>query len=443
MTVPINLPLAISISAVAQTLARVDAAADYVAPYSDHPFAFETAGLWREAVHNGNVDDVIRHIQSSGIAPYHHLNDGARDSLRKLALRHPELRAELQEGAARIERAIGVSLPLRMSVYPGFHPSHLHRKGLILFLNGPDASLAVTMPMGGLQTFHVADPAGEAVPDFGVRSKGLITMRGHSPKIRGHFAESGIRDLAAYDLPGQRIFPLLSPLRASLSADVTRVGRFNFFGLRLDEDGIPIGARLEEMTRFQDQVDLLIFGGAAVGQDQLPVEWLRLLRPRMTLYAQPGATPTSLDGHRSVFPISSGEATSLDFDPNRKTMTVSDNRTTVGASWERESRLLGGLERLRAETTRHVFGNILGDRPAWRWSQSILNGAIPQALRYLLLLDSAPSLYETGAAKEEALVTLVDQMTDPLSLPGAAVDHVRVLKDLLIRSGLLERRDGS
>ena len=131
------------------------------------------------------------------------------------------------------------------------------------------------------------------------------------------------------------------------------------------------------------------------------------------------------------------------------TALCDDSPLRVTRGLNRSAQILNLLEEIRGEVARDLGPRLRGRmasaapgkraQDAWLWANLNLNGAIPMALRYLLLLDSDPYRYGTLAAREEALARIINEATDPLQIHHWGPDQVWTLKELLLRSGLLER----
>ena len=441
---PSPLSLVPSAFTVTQTLVRVEAVAEYSVPYTDAALAVQTANHWGECIGRRDVEGLMESIRSHHIFAYLHLNEGRRATLQQLALHDPALHSQLQEEAASIERAIGVTTPLRLQVFGEFRPELIRRRGINLFLNIPEELSGMTLPLvGSHQILQIGGSGEDVAPQSRRRPRNLPARQRHSDAIKGHFAEDTIKSLAEYELLGERVTPLLSPPRVSLGPWLTRIGRFTFLGLT---EAIT-DRNLETVLRFQNQVDVLVLGAAFMAQSGTMEEAVDMLRPEIVLSA--GAKASSFrtaDGQATALFAPASSAV-LDLDPVGKTLSISSERSLSVVSWDRPHRTKEILDMARPAATRNVFGNILGDRGAWRVSQVTLNGAVRSAHHYLTQLDESPYLYATAAEREDVLLKIVEEMTkghSPLSNADEVnIEHVLSLKGLLLQSGLLERRDGA
>lgn len=436
---PLSLTFALSPAAVAQTLARVENAAHYAQGFESRDLTQVQAYQWRTLLDAAEPGRLAEFIRRSNVTPYDLLEDEQRAMLRHFALESPELRAELQEGAARIERSIGLILPLRLSLRAGVDAGEDLPRGMALLLNRP-----VDRPDSGATQVFQLDDGETAASTRDPRVRTELLSASHSPKIRGHFAEAAIKEIAKRPLAGRRIIPLSSPIQTLLdSRQLTRVGRFTFLGIDLSPARFDGDGDWERLLPFEDQADVLVLGGLTAVEPSLVLSLIASLRPRLTLAGSEAPSFIRSKEFGAAALIAPGADAHLRLDPVAQNLTVTQGAEVLSVSWERSSRYLQALERARAPVTRTVFGNILRDRRDWRWSQSVLNGAIPQALRYLILLDASPDLTGSVASREEFLRDIVNQMTKDLDLPGADTDHVAAFKEVLLQSGLLDPNGGT
>lgn len=439
MPLPSPLPISFSGTAMARTFARVETAAQYALPFTGLRPAQAIAEDWSRLLIAQDAPALTELIQNRHVTPYPLLNDEDKAHLRALALKTPDLRAALQEGAAQIERSIGVSMPLHIRVYASGETVSGPLRGISLFLNegNHDDDAAAE---GSAQVFEIA-PRAQTLPTPGTGVVRDLKNPAHSPELRGHIGERVIRELAPLRIPGDRILPLSSPSRVFLNnRSLTRVGHFTFLGI---PPALSIPAlNLGSLRKFEDQVDVLCLAGAISLRPEIAAEIIGTLRPRITLAA---GVQTHLypSGNLGIFGVIAPKSEAwLDLNPRKDTVTITADDDSEWRSSGYSRRAMDRLESVRARVTRSVFGDILTDRRDWRWSQSILNGAIPQALRYLIFLQNNPDQAVSLATREDMLIRIIGEMIEPLSIPGADVDHIEAFRELLLQCGLLESQTG-
>ena len=432
MTGLISLPLAASATAVSSTLQRLETAALYASAYESRSQSRALAGDWAKLLTGPEAGDteLLGHlIRHGSIAPYTLLDLPARSALQRFALQDTSFRAALQAGAERTERSVGLDLPLRFALHadPASMTDDDPIRGLPLYLGMPAHFEGFAK---STQYFVLGRHGNAPAP-----ARKPLLERIHSPLLKGHFARRDIEYLASHELSGNRAIALSSPLQVTLFPDrLTRVGRFTFLGLQDPDHADP-----NAFVSLANQADVLILGGVRSVSMQSIARWHDALQPRLLiatgdephLFRAPNRSGTAI--------ISREQPGWIEMDTNTQTLVVSDGFDRLKIGWERSQRFLERLEKARPGVSQGVFGSSLKERGDWRWSQSVLNGVIPRALSYLLQLDGSPEKTGSLKSREECLINVVRQMTEPLLLHGADVDHVAAFKEILLQCGLLQK----
>lgn len=441
-------PTGTSFTAVTQTLARLGNVTDYLAGFVPGDTARSHADLWEETLRDGDSVRLIEDIRTYDAFPFRHLDAESRDLLHNLAFNDPNLRAALQDSAEKLERSIGVSLPLRCSVFAGNPAALAAQRGIAFYLGALDETEEAP---SSLQLFTLPEPADDAEePTQRIDTPPTLRPTAHAPAIRGHFAREEIEVVAAHELQGFRATPLSAPLKAELSEGLTRIGRFTFLGLNRPLHGEARENLLSSLERFQWQVDLLLLGGLAASEKDFVDASIVTLKPRVALLPVERAAPVHTFGYTTVVPVPPSAPVGLEFDPFARFLQVDSAPAPKTVALKRQDRILDILEKARPDVTRdlvrHVYGEMAaksaGERSkgAWRWARLTMNGVVPMALRYLLLLDYDPNRFARVQEREEALMRVIDEMTDPMGFRDTVPDHVWALKEILLRCGLLRPR---
>lgn len=408
--------------AVHQTLARLEAVTSYLSQLSSSDLTgHETA--------NAFVLEEIRFRNELTETP---IDDQALQLLRRLAHSEPWARSALQTATERLERAIGVSLPLRLSVHSG--PT-LPERGTAIYLGDLEG---MPNPPASLQVFSL--PWASLEPSRRSPLPARLTPRTHSDAIRGHFAQSDIELLGELTLAGTRAVPLSSPAQGEIGATLTRIGRLTFLGLTEDH--------LDHLSRYDGQADIVLLSGALAMIPDFIDRTIDALHPRMILHSSSEPTGVTNHGDTTVVSVSSRESMAIEFHPIAQTLELDPpSRAGQPIALKRHERILDILENLREPVSMDLVKRISGTmtassagqraQGAWRWAKLTMNGAISMALRYLLLIDFDPNGYTRVQDREEALMRVIDEMTGKMKIRDSVPDHVWAFKELLIRSRLL------
>jgi hypothetical protein len=401
------------------------------------------AEMWQEAVRDGDSEKLIENIRTFDVFPFRHLDSESFDLLHNLAFNDPQLRAALQSGAETFERAIGVSIPLRFSVFAESPAAALPSQGIAFYLGARGQQSPVSP---SLQLFTLPSSADEAETQR-ITTPPKLVSRAHAPKLWNHFAKETVETVAAHHLTGFRVTPLSAPLKSDLSEGLTRIGRFTFVGLNRGGQGETREAILSALERLQGHVDVLMLGGLAAAESGFVDAALVTLKPRVALVPVDGAAAVHTFGYTTVQTVSPNEPVLFELDPLTQRIDVRSGRSERTVPLKRQDRVLDILEKNRTPVThdlvRRLQGAMTASTPgaraqgAWRWAKITMNGVIPMALRYALMLDFDPVRYASAPEREEALMRVIDEMTDPLGFRDTVPDHVWALKEILLRSGLL------
>ncbi|HSA59923.1 MAG TPA: hypothetical protein VLJ37_09600 [bacterium] len=448
MTGPFSLSVGASLATVSQTLTRLANAADYMAHLVSEENVLPRADLWQEAVRDGDTERLIQDVRIHDALPIRHLDDESLELLTNLAFSDPQLRAELQTNAERLERSIGVALPLRMSVFAGTPPSGLPDRGIALFLGAREE--AAVPARSALQLFTVTPPPASEDETLRISTPRKLKGRGRSAAVQEHFARKDIETIAARDLRGARVTPLSAPLEVALQENLTRIGRFTFLGLNRALTGDGRERLLTSIERYRSQVDVLVLGGLSAAEPSFADAALVTLKPRLALLPVAAAAAVHTFGYTTVFPVTTSSPATLELHPLLNTISVESVHASKSLPLKRQDRILDILEQIRPDVTRELVRSVYGEmtateigersKGAWRWARLTMNGVVPMALRYLLLLDFDPNRFAHVPEREVALMRVIDEMTDPLGFRDTVPDHVWALKEILLRSGLLEPR---
>ena len=416
--------------AVERTFDRLANVAAYLEPYYPDDVSLENAALWRGALQDGNGDRLLENIRKFDALAINHLEAAETDTLKRLIPTVPGLWGELQANVERLERLIGVALPLRISVFADWPLPERTERGMALLLKPPPVTEDTIPIASALQVFLAAPSSSDADETVRITVRPALGPGAHSPFIRRHFARETIEELGPYGLAGEFVTPLVAPERVFLTDKIVRVGRFSFLGLERPEDASSFPPR--DWGVFHRHVDVLVFGVRAAAEPGFVDRAIFSLRPRLALLAAAGAASVRRPEETSVLAVTPGASVSLEFHPVLQSIVFDQGYGPRRVPLNRAERVLNVLEAARPEVTRGISKS----------SRATIGVAVASALRYLLLLDSDPYRFASAAPREEKLASAIDDMTASLSAESDVYEHIRVFRDLLLASGLLARSGG-